>query len=452
MMGEHLSVGSAAVDITPPLTIPYLGYVPRHAYFQGVHDPLYAKALVADDGERRVAIVVADSIGFARGIMGPDRDFIAEVRERIRGRCGIPPDHTMIAATHAHSTPETAGIRRLTDHPGAAEWLEVLGDQMASAVAMADRNRVPTRVKGAVGSAEGIGWSRRIVGKNGGIHQWINRPADDRIADWGAVDHEVVVVFFERLDGGPSTVCVHFACHPVTVQVQPLVSADFPGAAMTFVERSGVGAACCLYLQGASGSINPVRSTTDFADVERYGRTLAGEVIKQLGVLSAPDHPVAPNGVRAASKTVLVPSRELPSPGEIEAEHRRCEDAARDAATEEERMRRARNLLQVTERLERVRRGDAPVQAEVQAIRIGDTILVGIPGEPFAELGLALKERVPRALCVGYANDWLGYIAPPDAFEQGGYEVSLGTWAIVGPDAFGGILETAQELVEEVKG
>jgi len=228
------------------------------------------------------------------------------------------------------------------------------------------------------------------------------------------------------------------------------MSADFPGAAMTFVQRSDVGCGHCLYLQGASGSINPLRSTTSFEDVALYGRILGGEVIKQLGILSASDYPVGPDVVCAASKTVVVPSRDLPSLAEIEAEHRHGEEAARRATTEEERMRLARDLLQVTERLERVRRGDAPVEAEVQAIRIGDTILVGIPGEPFAELGLALKEMVPRSLCMGYANDWLGYIAPPDAFEQGGYEVRLGTWAIVGPDAFGRILEAAREVVREV--
>lgn len=451
------NVGSASVDITPPLTIPYLGYVPRQAYFEGVHDPLYAKAIVADDGSCRIAIVVGDSIGWSRGLMGaadaskPDRDFIAEVRDRVHRRCGIPPDHVMIAATHAHSTPETLGIRRLLDHPGAAEWLEVLADQLASAVVMADRDRGPAQLKVAVGQADGIGWSRRIIGQDGGIYQWANRPSDDQIADAGARDPEVTVLFFERLNRRPGTALTHFACHPVTVQVQPLVSADFPGAAMTFVEQADMGCAHSLYLQGAAGSINPVRSDTrDFEDVRRYGQILAGEVIKQLGVLAAPDYPVSPVLVRAASETLVVPSRELPPAGPIEEQHRKGEEAVRNATTEEERMKAARALLRVTEQLERVRRGDAPVQAEVQVMRIGDIALVGIPGEPFAELGLALKQSHHRVLCVGYTNGYLGYIAPPSAFEQGGYEVSLGTWSIVGPAAFGQMVETGRSLVEKL--
>ena len=60
-----LTAGAARVEITPPLSIPYLGYAPRHAFFEGVHDPLFARAVVVSDGERRIALVVADSIGFA---------------------------------------------------------------------------------------------------------------------------------------------------------------------------------------------------------------------------------------------------------------------------------------------------------------------------------------------------------------------------------------------------
>ncbi len=42
-MNEGLTAGASRIDITPPLTIPYLGFVPRHAFFEGVHDPLYAR-------------------------------------------------------------------------------------------------------------------------------------------------------------------------------------------------------------------------------------------------------------------------------------------------------------------------------------------------------------------------------------------------------------------------
>lgn len=448
-MSADFTAGASRIDITPPLTIPYLGFVPRHAFFEGVHDPLYVRAVVVGDGERRIALLSADSIGFARSLAGEGQDFIAEVRERIRASCGIPPDHVLISATHAHSTPETIGLRRLLDHPGAAAWVETLQDQLASAVALADRDRVPARLKRGVGRADGLAWSRRIVGRDGRLYSWTRRPPDGQIADWGARDPEVSLLLFER-DGAPGIALVHFACHPVTVQAQPLISADFPGVMTAFIEGSGVGCNCCLYLQGAAGDVNPLRGNTDFEDVRRYGFLLAGEVLKQIALLSAPDHPVSSPRVKAASRTLSLPSRDLPPLSEVLEDHLRGEEAVRRARTDEERRRAERALLGLTERLERVRRGDAPVPAEVQALRVGDATLVGIPGEPFAQMGLDLKRTAPTALCLGYANGYLGYLAPPPAWAQGGYEVSLGTWSIVGPPAYGLLLDTARSLVEEV--
>src|SRR5262245_46898041 len=70
-----LLAGSAKVNITPPLTIPYLGYEPRHAFFHGVHDPLYARAAALDDGTTALLIIAADSIGYSNALLGPERNF-----------------------------------------------------------------------------------------------------------------------------------------------------------------------------------------------------------------------------------------------------------------------------------------------------------------------------------------------------------------------------------------
>jgi len=448
-------VGAGRVDITPPLSIPYLGFehTGRHAFFEGVHDRLLARTLVLDDGRRRIALLTADSIGFARRIMGDGRDFIADVRCRIERLAGIAPERVMIAATHAHSTPETLGIRSLLEHPGAAAWLETLADQLASAVATAAGRLEPMKVKQAVGSAEGISWSRRIVGKDGRIYPWARRPADEYVADWGVNDFQVAVLRFENMDGRLRAALVHFPCHPVTMQVNPLVSADFPGAATSLVEGAGIGCTHCQYLQGACGDVNPIRADTrDFRDVECYGQVLAGEVIKQLGLMSAPDYPVATSRVDAANQSAPLPSRQLPELAEIKEREGRLQEAHKCASTDAEREEAYRKLLALREPLERVKLGAGPFEAQVQVLRIGDVALVGIPGEPFAQMGLDLKTATaaPLALCVGYANGYLGYIAPSAAWKQGGYEVSPGMWSIVGPDAYDILVGLARELVKNV--
>ena len=449
----ELDVGAARVDITPPLTVPYLGFVPRHAYFRGVHDPLYARAVVIGKGQQRVAWVVADSIGISRRLLGPKRDFIAEVRARIEDWCHIPSDRVMISATHAHSTPETAGIRPMRKHPGAAAWLETLRDQLASAVALADCERVPAKLKRSAGMVQGVGWSRRILGTDGRLYSWRGRPTDDQIADWGVNDHELSLLCFERADGRPEVLLAHFACHPVTVQVQPLVSADFPGAASAIVERAGVGCAHCIYVQGAGGSINPVgHDTRDFADVQRYGRILAGAIMKQLAAATESDCAADAAQVGAASRVVRVPSRPLPDPAEVERDYRKARSRLRRLTAQDEKSQAARSLLRMEEVRERLRLGDAPIHAEVQVLRIGDTAVVGIPGEPFAEMGLQIKKGMgaPSALCAGYSNDWLGYIAPPSAWDLGGYEVEPGMWSQVGPAAYNLLLNAARDLIAQL--
>lgn len=454
-MANIFQAGTAKVDITPPLTIPYLGYEPRHALFQGVHDPLYARALAVDDGETQAVLIAADSIGYSNDILGPGRNFTAEVRQRIQARTGVPAENIMLASSHAHSTPETTNLRTLLDTPAAGPWLEVLMDQLASAAAMAVRRRKPSMLKIGTGEVHGLSWSRRIIGKDGKIYQWSNRPPDGEVADWGAIDHQVGVLLFEAIEGGSCIVVTNFACHAVTVQVQPLVSADFPGAAMGLVEWVIPNCEGSLFLQGACGDQNPVRGDTrDFEDVKRYGLMLGGEVIKLVGKLSAPDYPESRPVVAVMSETISLPARDLPPRGPAQAAYEEADRKLAEARTEGERRRFARERRLAEEVLLLIARGSEPIPAEVQVIRLGDAAIVGLPGEPFVELGLEIKERAiaPHPFVVGYANDYLGYFATPAAWEQGGYEVGYGPWARVGPEGSSLLVEKAVEMVGKLWG
>lgn len=449
--GPLFSVGVASVDVTPPLTIPYLAHAPRHQFFRGVHDPLHAKALVVGDGERRVAVVTVDSIGIARRVAGPDRDFVDEVRRQVDKFCGLRPDAIMICATHAHSTPELAGFRPLQQYPGAASWLEALRDQLASVVAMAAKNVSPARLKIGRGLVAGLGATRRLLGKDGKLYQWRNRPPDDEVADWGLTDDEVVVLSFERPDGSPAAVLFHFPCHPTTVQVNPLVSADFPGVAVRLVEQI-TGCQAALFLQGACGATVPVRLTTDFADVDRYGHMLAGEVSKQVARLGAPDYPCEPVRVDSGLKRVTLPSRPLPDPGPVEARFAEAKRALADT-DDSTRSQRLAAFQAAEETWERVRLGTGSFPAEVQVFRLGNLAAAAIPGEPFPQFGVAFKQEkaAPQgALCFGYANDYLGYIAPRDVWDQGGYEVSLGMWSWVGPEAYDLLLDETRQMIRRL--
>src|SRR5207249_9118314 len=122
------------------------------------------------------------------------------------------------------------------------------------------------------------------------------------------------------------------------------------------------------------------------------------------------------------------------------------------AGAAEERERLARAAVWAEEAVVRARMGDAPIPTEVQALRLGDTALVAIPGEPFCEMGMAMKawDTGLHPLCVGYGNDALGYFAPPSAWEEGGYEVGLGMWTLAGPETFELLLNAAQSVTRQL--
>ena len=251
---ETFRVGSSKVDITPPLSVPYLAWKPRHRPFRGVHDRLLARAAVIEAGGERVVIIAADLIGFADKVLGPGRSFIDEIRQRVEKTCGVRAAHVMLAASHAHSTPDTLDFRPLRDEPGALAWLEELVERIAQCAATAASDTFAATLSSAETRVPGVSVNRRDGAR--------------------AVNDTLTKLTFCSLHDARCVAIVHFACHPVIVQVQDQVSSDFVGVLTAAIEASGV--ENCLFLQGASADINPsCGDSRDFADVRRIGETIA---------------------------------------------------------------------------------------------------------------------------------------------------------------------------------
>ncbi|MFH1572256.1 MAG: neutral/alkaline non-lysosomal ceramidase N-terminal domain-containing protein [Gemmatimonadota bacterium] len=452
-MSSPLRAGTAAVDITPPLTIPYLGYAPRQARFEGVHDRLSARALVLDDGEHRIALVTADAIGFADGILGPGRSFRAAFQQAVAEATGLPPEAVLLAASHAHSTPETLDITALYEVPGAVAWTEALVRALARAVAEAAAGLQPARLKAGRGAAAGIAVNRRQLLADGTFWQPASGPPPAPLLRPGRVDESVGVLLVE-LEDGTCSAMANFTCHPVSVQVNPLVSADYPGAACALAEASIPQLRHCLFTQGADGDINPRRggSRRDFGDVARYGHILGGEIIKVVEQLRDPEVEAMAAVLGAAVEELDLPVRPLPAREPLLRECAAARAAAADARTEEERFAAANRLRAGEECLRTIDKGPGPRRTVVQVLRIGDLALAGCPGEPFVDLGLEIKAQspAPHTLVVGYANDYVGYLATPAAFAEGGYETTFGAWSRVAPEGGRLVVDAALRLLRRL--
>ncbi len=444
-------VGYAKVDVTPPLHTHYLSFHPRTTAFEGVHDRLYARAMAFSISARHAAAIVSvDGLGLSRTVLGDYRDPIREIRERVAEHCGIAPDHILIHFTHAHSTPQTTDLT-----PGWAgreqghrlAWTERFVRQIGDAVQSAWDDREEVTLHVGLGAAPGIAWNRRILLRDGTLTIYPNRPADDQVVSEPKDDR--VPVLFARGDVRRALL-YGFCCHPTTVQVQPLVSADFPGVASDLVERElDLGAALCI--QGACGDVGPVRRTSNFHDVQLYGRSLGGEVVRAAALLDAADAPPQPLRIAAAGERVELPRRSLPD--FVAAEHEAAVSlAALEAASEADRPAALAAFRKASEACRLAGLGEGPVPVEVQVLRLGDLLIVAVEGELFCELGRRIMAASPAPLTMiaGYSNGYQGYLPTLAAWDQGGYEPSVGPWTRVAPGAGELLVERAIALCAAV--
>lgn len=401
-MPAELLAGCAAVDITPPLGVYLAGHFnARRA--KGIHDPLTAQALVLQLGERRVALVGCDLVG----IPG---ELTSLVRERLAQ--AFPVD-LMLWATHTHAGPV---MHAGWSEPRDEEYFRTLAHTLAGAVIAASNDLRPATLRVGWGREERISHNRRYLMKDGAIrtNPGVGNPEISRVD--GSRDPAVGALFIED-DQRLRAIVVNFACHlDVLGNGNFLCSADYP-VYMRQMLQSAYGQQLVIPLaNGACGNINHIdvfanKRQGGYDHARMMGMMLAGEVLKSERTAE----PLAVTELRAMSRTLELQRR--PYSEEELAEFRRV--LAADRIPE-----RAYPKIRARTHLQRHERGQATEPIEVQAIRVGDLALLGIPAEYFVEYGLQLRERSPAAhtFVVELANDYIGYVPTPEAFDGGAYE------------------------------
>jgi neutral ceramidase len=420
--------GCTTLDITPPLGVCLAGHFnTRHA--SGLHDPLTAQALVLGHGEARVALVGADLIAVSA-------EMTAAVRERVRAATGLPPDHLMLWATHTHAGPSlVAGDGGARDEA----YCDLLVSRLAGAVIAAANRMRPASLRGAWGSEDRIALNRRYRLKDGSVrtNPGVGNPDIARVD--GPSDPTVGALFVDT-DDGLSAVLVNFGCHlDVLGNGNILFSADYPYYLRRALRSVYGGRVVVAFANGPCGNLNHInvfanRRQGGYDLARMMGMMLAGEVLKiEPGAQS-----LSGDAVWGRSHTLDLPRRPYTETETTEFQATLADDRVSDIAYAKV---RARTHLALSQR------GDTSTPVEVQALRLGDLALLGIPAEYFVEYGLELRQRspLPHTFVVELANDCLGYVPTPQAFDEGGYE---GTSARFTRDAGPLLAEAALRLVE----
>lgn len=398
----QLLAGVAKIVITPPVGIDLTGFGNRSGPSTSVHDDLRAAALYLESNVP-LLIMTCDLIGL-------DDASVAEIRAGIAKQTGLPVGNIMIGCSHTHSGPATPCLNYLGKVDGA--YFSVLKRKLIGLGRMAFDSRQPA-VLGHLREPVAIGANRRKM-VSGQMKMTPN--------DAGAIAAWVDVVAVDTRDGQPLARYFVNATHAVTVSGLE-ISGDWPGYAQRLVERIYGDGCVALFGQGCCGNINSdPRGTFEIA--ERQGRVMAGAVIKAAEYCAkCPEVTLG-----AASEVLALPCFDPPTLEAAEGHVAQARQQAADPANNYGSQMMADGNLQWAERVLALAQAGATGltrSCEVQAFRLGEFGLVGLPGEVFVEYALNIDAHAgyQQTATMAYANGNIGYIPDARAYPDGGYEV-----------------------------
>ncbi|MDE0299710.1 MAG: hypothetical protein OXN17_13840 [Candidatus Poribacteria bacterium] len=357
---------------------------------EDVHDELYARALVLNNGEQRVAIVTVD-IG---SLDGP------AVLSAIEEATGIPKTNIAVNWSHTHGAP---GVDGRAPAPGSGEWL---ADALSQLVQRAIDNLQEATLRVGREPAQ-IGYNRRLMGDDGYIRMEVN--PEGAIVPWT----DVLGIY--GINGTRIAVMFSHAAHPVIVHwASEAITADFPGYAVghlrNLLDKHSDPQGVLMFAQGCCANINgyPLRGGYDAADSAGLSLAFAAKNALTKAVT------VSTKSLRAYALKVSLPYWHPP----IES----CKTMLEHDPNSRHR-----------ERLLRIIDGGSQefLSYPMSGFAIGDELcMVFLPSETFAEYQLFADEISPFKYTVvfGYTNRSVGYVATKNDYdldERGGYEASI---------------------------
>jgi hypothetical protein len=381
-----LRAGAAKVEITPAAEeFPYMAKG-EHP-FVGVHDAVYARALVLSDGSQTVAVVIVDVTTIPK-----PQELSRAVAETLK----IPQSNLLLAATHTHNVPLVSYHGGEPDAQQAREMERLMqGTVQAAREAMAHLQ--PARVSFARGEA----WVNINNGEEAGLKNG-NDPH-------GPSDKSLDVLDVQAIDGAPIALLLDYATHAevmfrsVTRDGGYEVSGDLPGAVAHILESQPSGFPVVLFASAAAGDQLPLFKSLQPADqipaadegvagwalLNVQARRLANSTLNVIGKMPAGDTQVK---ISAAAKMVECPGQHLRpnhETGKVEVEEK------------------------------------PPVQIPLSVFRINNIILASVAGDVGSEIGMKFKAASPfsDSTLITMTSGSIGYILADSSYVHPGHGV-----------------------------
>jgi hypothetical protein len=416
------------VDITPklfPLNMPG-GFSANLA--ESAHDPLNARAMVLDDGKTTLAMVVVDNLG-----AGPD--VLDEAKAIASAKTGIAANKMLISSTHTHTgaslntRSETAAAYRKLFIEGVAESIVQAHVALQPAVIGVASHPLPDEVfnrrwflKPGKMPLNPFGRMDKVKMNPGTSPDVLDHPA-------GTTDPDITIISVE--DPKHKQVCLfaNYSLHYVGGSPPGQVSADYFGEFARLIPSRlrGNGKLVGMMSNGTSGDINNIPFGTVRPPREPF------EQIRLVAAKAADAVWLAHQKIEKHRGDVRLGmmQREITlkyrKPSAQDIAEAKAILAIKDKDAIERLPRLAKNYAGSV--ISAAERPEDTITVQLQAIRIGDLAVCGIPFEIFVETGLDLKKRspFPQTMVIGLANGRHGYLPTPEQHKLGGYETWLGT-------------------------
>ena len=377
------------VNITPSTPQWLRGYNPRLS--TGVHDSLYHRIVVLDDGKTQLYLISSDLLG----IPIPEYDRMTGI---ISKQFRIDPINVWWSATHTHSAPQVAPQFKGIPFPSMANraqlaarnemdtayttWME---ERLLEGIRQARAKLAPARL--------GVGWgfsqaniNRRAIDVDGKASLGLNPD--------GEVDRRIGLIKIDNEDGSPMALIANYAIHGTVLgQESTVISGDAPSVVSQYVEEQT--GAPLLFINGAAGNLAPIYSV--------YSNPRAGHLMqfrRLLGdrILDATER------IKTTSEKVTLTLGSLIVETPRRPELGWSDDLAKYASTKS-----SVNFVRLPIRFLRIN---------------SDVAIWAAPLEMFCEISNEVRERspFPYTFFFGYTNGSLGYLPASSAWDEGGYE------------------------------
>jgi neutral ceramidase len=370
------------LDITPSEPKWMVGYAARQS--TGVHDRLFHKILVLDDGRGEFVLVSTDLCVMAPSVYD-------ETAAKLKSALGIEPERFWWTLTHTHSGPEIGppGLPKLMmperyTHDWDREYTAQVEGQLVEGVKRARAQLAPARLKIGTGTSS-ANINRRARDPQGRISLGMNPD--------GPTDRQIGILLIENAAGAPLALVANYAMHGTALgSANTLISGDAPGIVAAYLEEK-LGAPA-LFVNGATGDIAPIYSVQ-----KDFGAAHITEFNVLLG-----------DRVLAALKNVTAIPEVRLRPGKAEVETPRRPGFGWDESLGDYLRPGGENGM---------------IRMPVRFLELDrSTMLWAAPVELFSEIAMRIRQRAPfrSTFYFGYANGWLGYLTTKQAFAEGGYE------------------------------